>query len=367
MADASSNLIGAVAYDPKPSFRVKGKAQRSLNNALLSLEIHDDWQGMGRLEARFENWSSPPSGGPVGYMFFDGGVVAFGDRFEVDLKTTGASRAAFSGRVTAIGARFGTALIPEFTLFAEDDLQLLRMTRRTATYEDTTDAAVASTLARAHNLQVEADAPGPKHKTLVQLSQTDLGFLRDRARAVDAQVYFADGKVKFKARNERNTSDLELRREDLVHVRINADLAHQVTEVHAHAYDVSGKRDVDQSAQSTLLNAEAKGAKTGADIVQQVFGARIEHLPDVGMLTSEEARAAAQAELLERARSFVQCQGETMGTPEMLVGMRLQLTGLGPLFSGTYVVTQVTHRYDKLNGLRTCFAAERPAIGKESA
>src|SRR5437868_3711727 len=139
MADPRSNAVSGALYDAKPTFRVKGKPQPALAGALLSIDLCDDWQGMGRLEARFENWSSPPSGGPTGYMFFDGGIVTFGDRLEIDLQTTGAARTVFSGRVTSLGARFGTTTIPEFTLCAEDDLQLLRMTRRTATYEDVRD------------------------------------------------------------------------------------------------------------------------------------------------------------------------------------------------------------------------------------
>lgn len=367
MADPRSQSTNVVYYDPKPTLRVENKAQPALANALLAFEISDDWQGMGRLEARFENWSAPPGGGAPGYIFFDGGIVSFGHRIEVDVKTTGDAHNIFSGRVTAVGARFGTELVPEFTLCAEDELQLLRMTRRSATYEEVSDAAVAQRLIRAHNLQAEADARGPQHKVLVQLSQTDLGFLRDRARAIDAQVYVENGKVKFKSRTERDGGEVALQREDLVHVRFDADLANQVTEVHAHGYDISAKADVDQKAQASLLSPEAKGARTGADIVNAVFGPRVEHLADTGLLSVEEARAAAQAELLERGRSFVRCQGETMGTPELRVGTRLRLSGLGPLFSGSYTVTQVTHRYDKLGGLRTFFAADRPAIGKESA
>lgn len=366
MADSLRGTDGSI-YDPKPVFRVKGAVQQALSNALLSLEISDDWQGMGRLEARFENWSASPQGSAPGYMFFDGGVATFGDRFEVEVKTTGDKQTVFSGRVTALGAQFGTRWVPEFTLCAEDDLQLLRMTRRTATYEDTTDASVAARLARAHNLQADADAPGPQHKVLVQLNQTDLGFLRDRARAIDAQIYYEGGQVKFKARASRGGAAVELHRDDLVFVNFHADLAHQVTEVHGHAYDVASKIDVDQRASSSALAAEAKGARTGAAIMQEVFGQRIEHLHDTGMLSAEEARAAATAELLERGRSFVRCRAETMGTPDLRVGTRVRLSGLGTIFSGTYTVTQLTHRYDKIDGLRTLFVADRPAIGKESA
>ncbi len=362
---------GAAAGDvqgTQPVFTVDGQVEPSLQDALLSLEVSDDVLGMARLEGRFENWGHPPGGGgDVGYMFFDGGVVAFGKKLEVNMGPEGGSRTVFSGRVTALGARFGEAQVPELSILAEDPLQFLRMTRRTRTYENVTDAQVARLLAEAHNLKAEVDAPGPTHRTLVQLGQTDLAFLRERAQSIDAQLWMENEQLMFKARSRRDGGALVLALGGtLSRFEVLADLAHQVSELRSHGYDVAAKEDPDQTAAAEpLLEPEARGARTGASIFQQAFGQRTEHILERALSSNDEADAHAQAALRARGRAFVRCRGETHGTAEMRVGSRLRIEGVGPVFTGTYFATQVTHRYDRMRGFRTHFEAERPAVGEE--
>lgn len=362
-----TGTASSILYGAQPVFTVDGERQPSLQDSLLSLEISDDLLGMARLEARFENWGHPPGGGgDVDFMFFDGGVITFGKKLEVDLGPEGASRTVFSGRITAMGARFGTALVPDVSVLAEDPLQFLRMTRRTRTYENITDAQVAEQLARAHNLQVEADAPGPTHKVLVQLGQTDLAFLRERALAIDAQLWMNGDRLMFKSRSARFGAPLTLTLgQTLSRFDVVADLAQQVTEARGHGYDVGAKQDADQSVQGSSLDAEANGARTGASIFQRAFGTRVEHVLDRPVSSTDEARALAEATAKARGRAFVRCRGETGGTAALRVGVAVKVARVGPVFSGTYVATQVTHRYDRSQGFRTFFEAERPAVGEE--
>jgi phage protein D len=354
-------------YSAVPKFTVDGREQPSLEDTVLWIEVSEDVRGMRRLEARFENWGAPPGGkAPPGFMFFDGGVVSFGKKIEVAVGAPNAQKTVFSGRVSAVGARFGSASVPQFAILAEDDLQLLRMNRRTRTYEDMSDADVASTLASANGLDAEADAPGPTHKVLVQVAQSDLAFLRERAQAIDAQIWFEDGKLKFKARGDRGGDRVQLTLgKSLDRFDVIADLAQQITTAHAHGYDVSAKSDPDGTGEKGLIAGESTGGKTGADILSQSFGQRIEHVEDRALATSDEASAMAKAEILARGRAFVRCSGETEGTPAMRVGSRLEIDHVGPVFSGTYFATEVTHRFDRLRGFKTSFRAERPAVGEE--
>jgi len=46
------------------------------------------------------------------------------------------------------------------------------------------------------------------------------------------------------------------------------------------------------------------------------------------------------------------------------VGTKVELTELGPLFSGKYYVVEVKHIFDLAKGLRTELRAERLGIGK---
>jgi uncharacterized protein len=362
-----TGVIAGFAAASTPAFTIDGKPAPALDRALISFEASDDAAGMARFEATFDNWGTPPGGGAPGYMFFDGGAVTFGVELAVTVGPPGASATVFRGRVTSIGARFGATRAPELTIRAEDDLQLFRFTRRTRTYEDVTDAEVAEALAKAHKLDAECDAPGPRHRVLAQVAQTDLGFLRERAAAIDAQVWVADGKLMFKARNDRDGGEVQLtlgkmlRRFDVV-----ADLAEQVAAVHGHGWDVGGKEDPKVEVAGSALADEAHGASHGADVVTKVFGARAEHVVDRPTASRDEAEALAKTILLRRGRGFVRAGGETEGTAALVVGAKMKIRGVGPLFEGTYVATQVTHRWDRVRAFHTGFTAERAAIGKES-
>jgi phage protein D len=354
-------------YSARPVFSVDGTAQPALAEAVLSLEVSDDVRGMARFEARFENWGTPPEGGPPDFMFFDGGVVAFGKKLEVTVGPEDAAAQVFSGRITALGGRFGSGVVPELVVQAEDALQFLRMTRRTRTYEDATDADAAQVLAAEHGLTPDADVSGPRYRRLVQLGQSDLAFLRERARLVGAEVWLEGDTLKFKARPDRGAPAVTLTLGNtLRRFQVMADLAHQVTSLHVHGYDAQSRETIDEEATGSLLSGEARGATTGSDILQQAFGARVEHVVDRVIDNSDQATTVAEAEMRRRGRSFVRCRGETEGTATLRVGSAMAIRGVGPAFNGTYVATQVTHRYDRLGGYKTFFEAERPAVGEES-
>jgi phage protein D len=367
MAIPDTGTVEARILGAQPIFRVDGQRQPALDDAIIDLEVADDTDGMTRLEARFENWGTPPGGGAPGLMFFDGGAIGLAKKLEVSIGPEGADRVVFSGRVTSMGGRFGSARVPELTILAEDPLQFFRMTRRTRTWEKATDADVARDLAQAHNLQPDIDAPGPRHEALVQLGQTDLAFLRERAAAVDAQVWIENDKLCFKRRAARDGGKVELTLgQMLTHFDVSADLADQVASVHAHGYDVKAKHDPDQEGASSLLTSEAKGARTGADIMAQAFGKREEHVVWRALASTDEAEAFAKAQLLRRGRAFVRCRGMTAGVAAMKVGSRLAIRGVGPAFTGTYFATRVSHLYDRHEGFRTAFDGERAAVGPEN-
>src|SRR5262249_41075746 len=122
----------------RPTIRVGGQDQEALRGGLLELVIHETSSGLYRCEALFGNWGE--KGGGTGYLYFDRGTLDFGKRFEVLLGPD----ALFDGRITGLHAEFPEAVPPSIRVLAEDRLQDLRMTRRTRTFAETSDADVMS-------------------------------------------------------------------------------------------------------------------------------------------------------------------------------------------------------------------------------
>jgi len=97
--------------------------------------------------------------------------------------------------------------------------------------------------------------------------------------------------------------------------------------------------------------------------LQQAFGERISYRVRENPLIADEASAWAKAEMLRRCRGFVSVLGMTDGTPDMIVGSRLNLSRVGKPFEGDgYYVVRVRHTYDLEHGFVTHFEAQRPTI-----
>jgi phage protein D len=249
-------------------------------------------------------------------------------------------------------------------VFAEDALMKLRMTRRMRTYTDVTDADIAGQVAREHGLQADASLDGPRYDVVQQLNQSDLAFLRERARLVQAELWCTGRTLHFRARTSRRGSTLTLvQGNELLWSRVMADLAHQRSEVVVTGYDATTKQVIDQRADKDTIKAEASRGRTGPEVLARALGTSTSIRVREAALTGAEAQAWARAEMLRRARGFVTVSGVAKGSPDVDVGSVLRLELIGAPFEGDgYYVTQVCHIFDHVQGVRTRFEAERTTL-----
>ena len=340
-----------------PTLNVGGDDKPDLSTQLLALLVSEDTLGLYRCEAEFGNWGSV--NGRIGFRYFDRALLDFGKTFTVKFGDT----VLFDGRVMALQAVFPDAAPPRIQVLADDRLQDLRMTRRTRTFADMSDADAMRAIASDHSLTPDIDASGPTHKVLAQVNQSDLGFLRERAHAIDAEVWVEGATLKVKKRASRDAGTVELTwQNQLRQFDVTADLAAQRTAVTVSGWDVSGKEAIKAEATSGAISAELGSDTSGVSILEGI-AARKENLAHPVPVTSSEGQAAADAFFRMSARRFVTGRGVAETSSGLRVGSHVNLKELGPLFSGKYAVTAVRHRFDTQHGIRTEFEVERPGIG----
>jgi phage protein D len=352
-------------YAARPKFTLDGQEQAALAEGLLAMQVEETSAGLYRCEATFANWG--PKDGTTGFLYFDRQVLDFGKKLRIDAGGGVGAGQIFEGRVTALEGRYLRERPHELQLFAEDRLQDLRMTRRTRTFEDMTDADLFNKVASQHGLSANIDVTGPKHKVLAQLNQSDLAFVRERARAVDAEVWVAADALSVKARSRRNTGDVTLTfGKGLLECSVNADLAGQVSGFAVTGWDTSSKEAISYRATDTALGGELNGDDGGSSVLTAKLGTRDQQIVHLVPFTSTEAQALAETEYRRSARRFVTVIGLAEGDARLRVGAKLTLAGLGPLFDGKFYVTRARQMFDGRTGYRTQFSAERPGIGKAS-
>ena len=202
------------------------------------------------------------------------------------------------------------------------------------------------------------------HRILAQVNQSDLAFLRERARAVDAEAWIDDSSLHVQARRRRKTAELELTYgQRLLEFSVLADVSQQRTALVVAGWDVAAKESIEQEASDSTISGELAGGVSGGSVLAGAFGPRRESLVHMVPLSSQEAKSVAEARYRAMARRFVCGEGKAEGDGRLRVGSHASLKGLGPLFEGLYYVTEVQHLFDLDHGFRSQFRAEKPGMG----
>lgn len=354
MASAETKLKEA-----RPAISVDGQDVPSLTGGLIDMLIVEDTNGLYRCEAAFGNLGNKES--KIDFLYFDRKTLDFGKQFKVKL----GQDVIFDGRIMGLEARFPEGQAPEITVLAEDRFQDLRMTRRTRTFQEVSDSDVISQIAGDHGLSSAVDVTGPTYKVLAQINQSDLAFIRERARSVDAEVWMEGSTLNAKSHASRNGAVLEMAYGNkLREFCVVADLAGQRSSVSVSGWDVSSKSELKHEADESVLSGELEGGLSGSSVLSSAIGERKEALVHTVPLTSSEAQGVAEAYFRISARRFLRGHGVAETEAKLRVGSHVNLQGLGSLFSGKYYVSEVKHLFDGTKGLRTEFVGERAGLGR---
>ncbi len=349
-----------------PVFTVGGDLVRELARDCIRLEVGEGVEGLRTLRATFLATGVGAKGPQERLLHLDGRTIDLGSALKVALGADSEQRNVFEGTVSGLELLLGDGEPPLVVAHAEDALMRLRMTRRLRTYTETTDGELAEAVAREHGLQTDVSVDGPRYDVVQQLNQSDLAFLRERARLVQAELWCTGATLHLRTRATREATAVTLvLGRDLLSVRLAADLAHQRSEVVVTGYDAEQREVIDERAGAEVVEAEVSGGRAGVRLLTKALGPSATLRVREAALNAAEARAWARAEMLRRGRSFVRVTGTTNGTPDLMVGSRLTLRDVGAPFNGAgYYVTRIRHGFDLEHGFRTRFEAERATLNE---
>lgn len=342
----------------RPTFLVEDRPQPALGQDLLDLTIRETSEGLATLSATFTDWGE--RAGTTDYLYADRRLLDFGKPLAVEL----AGDPLFEGVVMALAGEYPDGAPPTLTVLADDRLQDLRMTRRTRSFEQYSDRDVFDRIARDHGLRADLDLDGPTWPVLAQLNQSDLAFLRERARLCGVDLWLRDDTLYARGRG-RGDGALQLAyARDVREFHGLADLAHQATRLVVRGWDPQAKQQVEHSAGDEALAGELGGDRSGADLLRAARGERAQTIVHTLPLTAQEASAEASARFRATARRFVGGEGRAEFRADLQVGRRVELVGFGATFDGGYTLVEVCHRFDGALGLRSEFRVERPGVGR---
>jgi uncharacterized protein involved in type VI secretion and phage assembly len=265
----------------------------------------------------------------------------------------------FEGDVTAVEFSHGARRDLRLRIRAYDLLQRLRERQPVRAHAGASAAELARELTADLNLEVDAAGPTPSWKHRVQHGQTDLELLADLAAR--SGLYLAvRGRTLHLATLEGFGDALPLAYgESLLEadVELNARGLHRT--VRGAGWNA---RD---PIPHTATAASARSGRASAASVSPPSPERI--LPDVSAEVDAHVEGQAQALLDAGAAREVVLRGVASGDARLRPFAKVELQGLAPSLTGTYVLTEVTHTIDAERGYLSELSTAPPPVPLQTA
>lgn len=352
-------------YRARPTLRFGGEFDVRASTLVQSMSMVEGEGGLRSIELGLSNWASVQGGGAE-IAFDESGPIQLGAPIEVYGGEVDRPLELFRGCITRIESNKRRGEPPELHVFAEDALLAARLARRSKVYRDQAPAAVVRAIASELGLQATVAGLSSPTATWAQIDETDLAFLRRLLARFDADLQIVGTQLQVSPRADVERAHVSLSaEEDLRSIEIGADLADQVTAVCVRGWDASKGKAVKGEAGAGTHLGPGRG-RDGASLLRDALGERPDNLGHFAVSDRDEAQALAEAAFDRRARRFVCARGVTEGNPNLRVGVRLSLSGIGARFDNDYYVTATRHCYDVHEGYRTEFTAECAYLGGRS-
>ena len=250
------------------------------------------------------------------------------------------------GEVTALSVEQGTTGRHEMVVSGMDATHRLARQPKTRSYQQMTDADIVDQIARDYGLSTEVDPTRQVHEYVLQSSQSDLAFLRERAALLGFDLWIADEKLYFKQAPSSETPPPVLTwRRNLSKFKVRFSSTERCDEVTVRAWDPVAKRAIIGSAHSGDTGTTAPLAQTLGDAARQGFGTVKRFAGQVPVQTQAEADALAASLLLKASGEEVIARGEIVGDPHVTAGATVKVEGMGAKLSGEYRITSTEHIY----------------------
>jgi phage protein D len=266
-----------------------------------------------------------------------------------------------SGEITGLEPEFPEQGPVQLVVRGYERLYRLGHGRKTRSFRNVKDSDIASQVAGDWKLTAEVEDTPITHEYVLQSNQTDLEFLRERARRIRYELRAVGKKLRFRKPAEPAGAAASLTMgKELLSFSARLSLVGQTDAVLVQGWSAKDKKEVQGRAGGSDLTKLGPGG-TGADLAGRLLKAE----PVVGVLelpdSAEEAELLARASLNHGGFALVAGEATCMGNPLVTAGVVVELKELGTRFSGAYYVTSSTHTVSTRKGYTTHFSVRRSA------
>jgi phage protein D len=253
----------------------------------------------------------------------------------------------FKGKVCGVEPQYKGGGESRITVRAFCSLHQKLQGKKSKTFQDKTDKDIITEVLG----QVDFKGPEINHKHVTQDNQSDLDFARLRAARIGCHIWSENGSIKCKEPplGEGEIAEFKIFDNQSAQAQMKSFSPRQTGAQVLESLEVRGwnpetKKEIVQRVKakpSPLGGTEASAASKGK-------AAQVTFNCDSPIWSDEEAKAMAEAKILEANLGFITAEAECMGNPTYLPSKVVKIdvnTKGGDRFDGKYYVMGATHKY----------------------
>lgn len=302
-------------------------------------------------------------------LFREGSAVKIAMGYVDDLQDM------IEGEITQISPSFPQDGMPTVAIEGHTLLHRLHGTHTTRTFQGVSDKDIVAKIAQAANLQADAEDPQVQYGYVMQANQTDLEFLRERARRLHFEILVQDKKLIFRRSQEQTSKSYTL---VWAHAQMAVAMGPNIlplstfnlqmnaskppTSVETRSYDPMSKQAFVSCAGPSQQTSTMGGTQKGGDVTSDAFKRERKYVHVVTPFGSQgECDEHAKACYNNQAMGLVSGTAETIGVPDLRGGQIIALLGVGRRFEGEYRIDEATHVIDG-DGYKTTLSVKRNSV-----
>jgi phage protein D len=264
-------------------------------------------------------------------------------------------RLMMTGQVVSLTPSFPSSGAPTLRVRALSLLYTLQKRQETLVFENKTDSDIAQDIANRLEIEVEIppgqSAQETPNEYIALRNEYPIIFLMGRARRLGYDLYVklpdndGDSKLFFgRTPTSQTTYELEWGK-SLIQLTPTVKTKGQIKEVKVRGWNPLGQGDA-RVIEGTATLQDINPQLPDAQLLRSIDAALAETqevVVDDPIRDQEEAKRIARGILADKLKDLVTGRGSTVGLPDLRAGRSVAIKGLGPRYSGRYVVTETTH------------------------
>lgn len=341
---------------PDLTVRVNGSAlPMTAEGELRSVTVQEDLEVLSMFTLELHNWDDEL----MKVSWSDSPLFAIGNEVEISLGYVGDMQKMMLAEITSLEPVFTAGQPPVLAVRGYDHRHRLARGRKTRTFLQMKDSAIAGQIAREAGLRAQVDATEVTLSYVIQSNQSDWDFLRRRASLIGYEIFVRDKVLYFRAPPTASApaSTLSLGT-DITEFSPRLSSLTQAAVISVRGWDVKQKKAVVASVRAT---PGLGGTELGYSVTRAAFGTSTMAIVGQPARNVPEADPIAQGQFSAGSLAYVEGEVVAYGQPGLHAGTVVEIAGAGRKFSGRYYVTSVTHTLTREHGYQTSFTVRRNA------